>query len=382
MIKFRRWAELKLEGRAPERLINALTARGRQAWNFYKTAPDCANARVFARELPALFADARRMNISVTVVKRRGLMELLVPLKRRPGLIAGGALALALLYIMSGFVWSVRIVPGGGDDREIIGRLREYGLRPGVLKSAIDEGWLKEKLCLEMGELAWVGFFTNGTVVTVTYELATPPPEVIPENQPCSVYGAKRGILTKLNVFNGTAAASVGQTVEAGDLLVSSVMPIGETGKVFYAHAYAEVEARTWYDLSACSASEAVFKDYTGAKMEIYWLIVGKKRIKLSQGSRISYEFYDKITEKAAGGGALPVTIVKETYIEYVPVYGTLDAFEESARLSAELEKLLRLSLVKGSVTALQNAEIGSEGCYSARIVAECREDISVTVAD
>ena len=155
----------------------------------------------------------------------------------------------------------MKISYNGGDDREILLKLREFGLYPGARVSSIDAGLLKEQMILALDELSWVGIFIEGSSVRITYELKTPAPEIIPLDEPCSIYAAKTGILTKLNVFKGHAAAAVGTTVKKGDLLVSAMVPVGED-EFILAHSMAQIE-RTWYETEAMSLRTVGKKIYT-----------------------------------------------------------------------------------------------------------------------
>ena len=118
--------------------------------------------------------------------------------------------------------------------------------------------------------------------------------------------------MTKLYVYQGKTVASVGETVMRGDLLVSSVVPIGEEGNFVLSHALADTEARTWYDIESTVPATVQKKVYTGNVLTKKYLVFQNQRINLSPDYGKIYEEYDIIIEKQQVVSVLPLTVVTE----------------------------------------------------------------------
>ncbi len=329
-------------------------------------------------KLPPL---VRKKGFKIHIAKKTGYSRKLLPLLKRPAFIVGFIASLLMLRLLSSYIWTVSISYNGADDRQILLKLKEYGLAPGSKKSDIDEGLLKEQLILAVDKLSWMGIFITGSSAKITYQLKTPAPEIIQLHEPCSIYASKTAILTKLNVFQGYAAAKVGTTVQKGDLLVSSAVPVGESGYL-YAHAMAEIEARTWYDLEARALRSVKKKVYTGKEFTKTYVYLGNKKINLDLGYRNIFDKYDIITNIRSFGENVPFSVVTETYREYTTSETPLDEAAESERLKVFLHDTVKSGLVRGEIVA----ERYSEGTYDvavyAKIICECVEDIGLTVKD
>ena len=119
--------------------------------------------------------------------KKTGLTRKLLPILKRPVFILGFVLAYTMLTVLSSYIWTISITYNGSDDREVLQKLREYGLFIGAKISSIYEGLLKEQMILALEDISWVGIFIRGSSVKINYELKTPAPEIIPLDQRCSI---------------------------------------------------------------------------------------------------------------------------------------------------------------------------------------------------
>ncbi|HHX71314.1 MAG TPA: sporulation protein YqfD, partial [Clostridiales bacterium] len=326
-------------------------------------------------QLPGL---VRGLGLSVKIVKKQGPLRPFLPIVKRPGLWAGGLCFWIALYIFSSFVWAIRIYPNGADDRLLLSHLSSFGLNPGASIRSLDEGQIKEQVLLAMKDLAWVGIYVKGSTVEIKYELLEKAPEIVPVDEPASIYADKTGILTRIDAFKGTAMAKVGDTVEPGDLLVSAKMEAGE--KHLLAHSLARIEARVWYDLVGVSAASGMGKEYTGAKTEYFYILAGRNKIKFMPAPRISYANYDKLIQTVDFPYAgLPLILVRETYLEYEAKPVVFSAESEEARIAAVIEKTLKESMKNGTISA--SAWTGDSGPDGVRVLyqAETKEEIGET---
>ena len=66
---------------------------------------------------------------------------------------------------------------------------------------------------LNRDDIAWVGMKIKGTNIIVEVVEADKKPDIIDENEYCSIVSDKEGVITKINVQNGTALAKVGDIV-------------------------------------------------------------------------------------------------------------------------------------------------------------------------
>lgn len=370
---------LEIQSSEPESFANLCLLNGIKLKNVGRTASDKISVQMKALDFFKLPPIVRGKGFKIHIVKKTGYTRKILPMFKRPVFILGFFIAIFLLKLLSSYIWTVKISYNGGDDRIILLKLEEFGLYPGARVSGVDAGLLKEQMILAIDELSWVGIFIEGSSARITYELKTPSPEIIPLDEPCSIYAAKTGILTKLNVFKGHTVAEIGTTVKQGDLLVSSFVPIGEEDYIL-AHSMAEVEARTWYEIEGMCTSTVKKKKYTGNVLTKKYLYFGNKRIKLSQDYGKIYTNYDIIRSVRRFGENLPFYIVTEKYAQYETVEIALDSEFEEVRLKKALSDTISSGLKEGKIIAAKYTTRREESMFCVKIYCECKEDIGITV--
>ena len=67
---------------------------------------------------------------------------------------------------------------------------------------------------LTRDDIAWLGVHIKGTNVTIEVVEADKKPEIVDENEYCNITSNKEGIITKINVQNGTALVKEGDIVK------------------------------------------------------------------------------------------------------------------------------------------------------------------------
>ena len=193
--------------------------------------------------------------------------------------------------------------------------LEEVGLKVGKAKSEIDTKEIMNKLRLKRDDIAWVGMELKGTNMIVKLVKADKKPEIVDDSEYCNIVSDKEGIITKINVQNGTANVKVGDTVKEGMVLVNGWMEGKYTG-VRYVHAKAEIEAKIWYTENITIPYNATETIETGGEEVNYGIKLNNFEINFPKGVS-KFEFYDTIKEekkfKLFSDFYLPISIIKET---------------------------------------------------------------------
>ena len=99
---------------------------------------------------------------------------------------------------------------------------------------------------LQRKDVAWIGIELKGTNAIVKLVKADEKPEIIDENEYCSIVSNKSGIITKISAQTGTANVKVGDIVKENDVLINGWMEGKFTG-IRYVHAKGDVEAKVWH---------------------------------------------------------------------------------------------------------------------------------------
>ncbi|MBR5519994.1 MAG: sporulation protein YqfD [Clostridia bacterium] len=361
-----------------ERFLNTCSAHGILLRRISRTDALRLTCRMRAKDFLKLPKILHGQHCCVQIIKRHGLWFRIRHFGKRPIFLLGAAMALCAIFFASGFVWDVSITHNGSEDRAILLTLTELGLYPGVRVSEVNEEQTKERVIAALPDLSWVGITVNGARVKIDYRLRTEKPTIIPNGEPCSIYAEKDGVLTKLYVYQGKQIASVGETVRKGDLLVNAEVPIGKEGHFVLAHALADAEARTWYEMTAVSIPTTDRKVYTGRVFTRKYLIFFDRQINLSPTYGKTMVEYDIIIEKEEVFQGVPCTLVTETYREYERITEELNLEAETARLQNVLTNTISAGLEHGRICSADFTVNNSDEAVRVTIACECLEDIAV----
>lgn len=208
------YATISVEGYFIERFINICISKNILLWNMKRKKSSFLFANIAIKDFKRIRQIAKTTKCRVKIEKKRGFPFLLHKYKKRK-MFFGLLIAIMLIIIgLSNFVWNIEII---GDnhlaEEELVSQLNEYGLRTGMLKNKVDTKEIINSIRLHRNDIAWIGIKMIGTNAIIEVVEADKKPDIINENEYCNIVSDKEGILTKVNVQNGTALAKVGDIV-------------------------------------------------------------------------------------------------------------------------------------------------------------------------
>ena len=380
------------EGAFPERLLNLCGQHRLAFWELCWVDGTTLTLRVRWTDLRRLEELAERAMCTLTVEGRRGVLPFAAGLRRRWGFGVGVALALLAVTVLSRFVLVVEVT---GNARVpaalILSELQRQGVRPGVYGPALERREIANRALMALPQLSFMAVNLHGTRVEVIVREATPTPQLLDETTPADIVAAADGIILDIRATAGRPLVADGDTVAAGDVLISGDMDLYEPEGSDYdqgrlvVHATGEVTARTWRILEACVPLSRRTKVYTGEERRLHTLKFLWGKVEFYQNSGISYEKYDKITSTAPLtllGHTLPVAWATVTCREYRLEEGVEDRAAAEERLRQELLSRLEQVLRSTDGAALRTDFVAEEGDGLLRVtmLAECEEHIGVTV--
>lgn len=339
------------------------------------------NATMTLADFRRLRSVMGRTGCRVHLLARHGAPFTLHRFRRRYALF-GGLLALAAMcFVLTNFIWVIRMpVPEGLSARVLERELTVLGVHAGMPASSLDQKAVQDAMMQRVPELAFIALTRHGNRIDVELHVRDPKPTMLDADALTDVRAAKAGVLTRVTATGGQTVKQPGETVEAGEIVISSlVMPTTEQGQPRLTHGAGTVEARTWYEKTARRATAVGRKVYTGQEKTRYALSFGKNRVNLYLGSSISEGSCDKIIDEMkiviADSVELPVRLVRETsrYYETEPFALEAEALRPSLEARAQ-ERLL--AAIDGSITASTAVLREIEGGAELTLYAECLEQI------
>ena len=351
--RLRGFVRFSLRGGCPERVIT-LAARDGVSVRDVHAVEGGVSAYVDARDYRRLRRHAKNNGCRMRIERKFGMPFIFCKGRRRNGLIAGAFAAAFILALLSRSVW-VMDVNGNTtvSEGEILYALRQQGIYPGAFKNDIDLIAAEQNALIALPELSRLAVNLRGSRASVEVLERTAPPDTVALSAPCNVVAARGGTIKRISAFKGDAVVSAGDSVAAGDLLVSGLTD--EAGAV---HAAAECIAVCPVKIEVFIPCSSLEREYTGNTVKKTTLRLLNFNIPLSFFRKMSYNEYDMVTYSNClrfGGGELPVGTVKTEYREYVTVEKRITP--EQAAEAASREARRRAALEKADTRVISEAE-------------------------
>lgn len=341
---FTGYVKIKVEGLFLERFINICVSKKILLMDIKREKSTIMYANVGIADYKKLKQVARKTKSKIKIQRKKGLPFTIKKYRKRKIFGILFVVILALLIVSSNYIWNIEI---SGNvkitNQEILQSLEESGLKVGLSKNDIDINAVISKIRLDREDIAWIGITVKGTNAIVKIKEAAKAPEVIDENKFCHIVANKTGMITKINVQNGTANVKVGDIVEEGDILVNGYLEGKYTG-TRYVHGAATVEAKIWYTKKEKAMLKQQIPVQTGNEEKKYSIKFKKNQINLFK-TLSKFEKYDTINENKKiilfSNFYLPIEVVKITNKEYVLQDVTYTNEEQTQILTEKLKKEL-----------------------------------------
>lgn len=360
------YLNVEIEGYYIERFINISKNEKVLIWNLKRKKDVTLNIKVGVNEFRKICKIARKTKCKIKINSKRGIPFILNKYRKRKIFLILLILIAFLIFLSSNFVWNVDIKEENDEELENIRQdIYNAGLNIGKFKGDINTKEIINKLRLERQDIAWMGIELKGTNAIVKIVKSTDKPDIINENEYCSIVSDKAGIITKISAQNGTANVQVGDIVNVGDVLVNGWMEGKYTG-IRYVHAIGEIQAKVWYTKHKNISYKITERRETGNLEDKYSIKFNNFEINFNK-KLSKFKIYDTIeTEdklKLFSDFYLPISIIKITNKEVEEIQKTYEVEEAKNvgiqelqnELDAEIEN--KESIVNKIINTYENDE-------------------------
>ena len=377
---------LCVTGPFPERLLNLCAQHRLDFWQLEWLDDHTVRFTARRHQLGRLEELAERVECEIAVEQRRGLPDFLLRFRARYAFLVGLVLALGAVAVLSRFVLTIEV---SGNQRlptaVILSQLRQLGVYPGVYGPGMDRQQVAQEAQLALDDLAWMGINLHGTRLEVSVRETIPPAEGVDESGCWDIVARTAGLITHIEAERGQAKVIEGDTVAAGEVLISGNVAMEPPEysdlptRYYPTHARGRVWARTWRTMTAVIPLTAQGKDYTGKEKTGWSLTAAGRRLRLwGREPEGRWEKSSSAHQAALPGvGRLPVTLRREVWREYDLTSVPLN--REAAQTLLQERLLGYLKDVIGPegeiVTTDYSAQIQGDS-LEVTLVAECREEI------
>lgn len=337
-----------VDGSFPERFLNLAARANMGLWEIERDG-DRIYARVIAGRYRKLLPFARKCGVRLHVSQKLGLPFVLIPHRKRAGMLLGFALFCGIIWLLSQFIWFVDMPQASPEVSTALTQvLDEAGVRPGTLRSRLKGELVSRELEMNIPQLSFAAVNVMGSWVSIDVREMGTLNIVLSDDQPCNVVASKNGVITSIEGFDGVTECQVGQAVAAGDLLISGVIEYSN-GSVSMVHAWGNVRARTEYSIDVeiplmQERRERSGKVITMRRLMLLGVEVPLYFSKLPEGN---FEREYSEWQLDIGGARLPVMVRSEYWYELLNV-NRMISYEEAETLAYE-EAERQISAMEGA---------------------------------
>ncbi len=307
---------------------------------------------LYAKDYKKLHKIKQRTHARVKLAEKSGFPFRFRRMLRRPGLLLGTALGVALMLFLSGFYWEMTI---SGEDipyaeSEILAAAKRVGMYIGAPRST-DTALASVALLEELPELSWASFNTEGCTVQLELRTSVTKAEGAEHDGTGDIVASRAGLIYSITAQNGTVLVKVGSACAAGQVLVSGITQVGDPYdpeynpvRCFYTRARAEILAETQRTFTASCPlnTETVRETDLGTQRALYILGV---RVPLSlSGASKGRTAYTR-TPFVLQGHTLPLWVETVRVYEEETVPVTFTEEEAQRRALENLHQLQKLAL-------------------------------------
>jgi len=311
-----------------------------------------------------------------------GLYWPIVGMLRRPVLLAGIVLILFLTLYLPTRVFFFEIdgnvtVP----TKLILEKAEVCGIYFGASRKDVRSEKVKNELLAAIPELQWAGVNTTGCVATITVRERTAEETTQPASGVSSIVAIRDGVITKCTVTKGSAACQVGQSVTAGQVVISGYTDCGSSIRAEVAEG--EVYGETERSLTAMIPEKWAEKGSITQELVKYSLIIGKKRINFYKGSGILDTTCDKMYVEnyltLPGGFQLPLAIVTEVWLVRETEETELEESSAGDWLASFAGEYLSRQMIAGQIRNVSESVTLDQGVYKLTGMYTCEEIIGIS---
>ena len=363
-------------------MVNLCAAHGIPFWDVDWRTERCFRVTTTLPGLRRLREVTADTDADIRLLRKTGAPELWRRCRRRYVLLAAALVLPLLLALGSAFIWDFAV--SGNDTvptEEILQALERCGVRVGTRGVGLDQDDLRNRVLPLLPDVVYLAVNVRGCTAHVQVVERTRPPHLYRDSDVQNVVAARDGLITKIEALDGVTCVQVGDTVQAGQVLLGGVADSPRGCR--YMRAHGRIRARTWYCWTVPVPLDVCEKTGEEGAVTRVAVDIGRQRIKLYAGGSVLPVDCDKITEyrglRLPFGLRLPVTLAVEKTVTHTVCDG--QRAEDDARAEGQLQLLAQLRQAIGEDGCILQTDVSArrQGAYlMVTLRAECEEQIGV----
>ena len=314
----RGYVTVKVWGYSVERLLNLCGNHDILVWGI-EDHGDYHTMHISIDGFFALKPLLKKTGTRVAVLHRYGLPFFMSKMLARKIFVAGLICCILFWCLASRFIWDIRIEGNLSLTEDVLlDYLEEHGIHTAMKKSKLQIEPLEQSLREDYDLITWTSVQLQGNALLIrikendmpVYE-AEEPEEL---DRGMDLTAEKDGVVTYIITRKGVPLVTKGQSVQAGDVLVSGAIPVYNEDATVRKYQFVEADADITlrYGQRITLEEPVVYEEklYTGDTITIPVFGMGDRALAFRL-TRIPYDYYDISEEKQ------PLRLLDHLYLPF-----------------------------------------------------------------
>lgn len=238
------YVQIRLISREPERFLNLCARGGILMWQV--TSRDgCYEMYLSTKDFFRLYPFCHKSGSKIKIIGKYGFTFYIYRNRKRKIFFAGGVLFLGIIFLLSMFVWNIRVTGNYANSTgTILEFLKTKGITHGILKFKIECTDIVSMLRKEFPNITWVSARLEGTqlILEIKENVDGYVMEEIAE-EPSDLRATKDGTVAAIITRAGTPLVLPGATCKKGDILVSGEIAVRNDSQEVTGYRYVPADA-------------------------------------------------------------------------------------------------------------------------------------------
>lgn len=280
------YVRIKVWGFSPERFMNLCSNKNILLWDIVKE-DDVYYMSISLSAFYQLRPIVRKTGTKVAIIKRNGLPFFIPMLFARKIFVMGLLLCVTFWLWTSFYIWDIELAGNYQITQDVFSSfLKENDVKIGMRKSELNIELLEKGIRQQFQEVTWTSAKLDGTKLIIDIkENDAPIISVVKEEE-----GAKdliseyEGTVMSMIVRSGVPKVAIGDTIEAGSIMVEGKVPIYNEDTTIREYQYVTADADIYLKHVFLFEDNLPFdyiqKEYTGRNKTRFFLRIGEKELK------------------------------------------------------------------------------------------------------
>lgn len=334
---------ISIKGYNIEKLINKANQNNLKIYSVKKDK-NLATLTISPKDFKGFKKLSRKYKCKIKIINKNGFFRVLLFFRNNIFYIVGIFVALLFIFFMSQRIWIIDISGNSNiSNKNILKFCSENGLYLGCNKNKIDGKKLSENLKIKYNTISWINISVKGSTAIIKLSEDKPINKIEKMDKPCDVVASSNCKILSIVTNKGTPMVKKGDTVLAGDVLISSMLvPSGQEENPVndFVSAKGDIKGLVQRNYSFTIPFNISEKAYTNNIKKEYSIKIFSKEFQLNKIK--PYDKFDKneniVQLKLGESCPLPFFIKTQIYREYILENKKIDV--ETAKKKAEKQIL------------------------------------------